>query len=241
MKANFADYDHEDSAERIDEILDSSDFEYEEVNEIPSRDRLTFTNGFYVNCTAVFIDLRKSSELPQKHKRPRLARIYRSYISECVAVMNGNQDCSEINIQGDCIWGIFNTPKKRDVDNAFATCYTLNSLIKLLNCRFAKKLIDPVSAGIGIDYGRALMIKAGHKGSTINDVVWMGDVVNYASKLCANGNKGYANKAIMVSNDVYSNLNEHNKSLLSVNHIHSCYHGDVIHSGMEKWWAENCA
>lgn len=37
--------------------------------------------------------------------------------------------------------------------------------------------------GIGLAYGRALMIKAGYKGSTINEVVWMGDVVNEASKL----------------------------------------------------------
>lgn len=29
------------------------------------------------------------------------------------------------------------------------------------------------------------MIKAGYSGSTINDVVWMGEVVNVAAKLCA--------------------------------------------------------
>jgi hypothetical protein len=33
------------------------------------------------------------------------------------------------------------------------------------------------------------MIKAGHKGSAVNDVVWMGDVVNSAAHLCCHGSK----------------------------------------------------
>ena len=239
MKSNYFLYNHENSVSRIDEILNSSDYNYEEVDEIPSREKLTFTNGFYVNCTSIFIDLRGSSELPNKYKRPRLARIYRAYISECVAVMNGNLDCREVNIQGDCIWGIFNTPYKRNIDNSFETCARLNSLIRILSCRFKKKGIEPITAGIGIDDGRALMIKGGYKGSSINEIVWMGDVVNGASKLCGKANKGY-NHPIMVSSVIYGNLNDHNKSLLAWNREHSCYHGNLIDTDMENWYKENC-
>ena len=240
MKSNYFLYNHENSVSRIDEILNSSDYNYEEVDEIPSREKLTFTNGFYVNCTSIFIDLRGSSELPNKYKRPRLARIYRAYISECVAVMNGNLDCREINIQGDCVWGIFNTPIKPNIDNAFSTCAHLNSLINILNCRFKKKGIDSITAGIGIDYGRALMIKAGYKGSSINEIVWMGDVVNGASKLCSVANKGYGNEPIMVANVIYNNLDDKKKSLLTPNYQYSCYHGNIINTNMDDWCKENC-
>ncbi len=82
------------------------------------------------------------------------------------------------------------------------------------------------------------MVKAGNKGSSINDVVWMGEVVNEAAKLCEHGNSSYSDAEIMVSNDIYLNLNEHNKALLSWNATRQCYHGNVINTNMEKWLQE---
>lgn len=240
MQTNFTSYDFEKSIVRIDEILNESDKSFEELDSIPSRDKLTYKNGFYVNCTALFVDIRDSSSLPSKHKRPTLAKIYRSYISEVVAIMNGNINCKEIEIDGDCISGIYDTPKMPDIDSVFHDAYTINSIVKILNYKFSKKNIENINIGIGIDYGRALMIKAGYNGSGLNKVVWMGDVVNSASNLCNKANKGWESKEIFVSDVIYSNLNEHNKSLLSRNHTHYCYHGSVIHSGLEDWYEKNC-
>lgn len=241
MQSNNALYNHTDSIARMDDILAASDQDYQEVDEIPSRDRLTFKNGFYVNkCAALFIDLRGSSELPSRYNRPTLARIYRAFLSECAAVINANMKCAEVNIHGDAVWGVFSVPFKSDVDGVFATAYMLNSLVKSLNCRLKKKKIDPLRVGIGVSFGRALMIKAGYKGYALNEVVWMGDVVNDAAHLCRNANKMF-NQVIMVSKDIYSNLNEANRALLYYNGTHNCYHGDVVSSDMEKWWLQNCA
>jgi hypothetical protein len=136
VKSNYSSYSHTDSADRIDEILDAKDESFEELDSIPSRDKLTFTNGFYVKCSAVFIDMRESAKLPTKYKRPTQARIYRSFISECVAVINGSEKCVEVNIHGDAVWGIFDTPYKSDIDAVFSTTAQLNSLMKTLNCRY---------------------------------------------------------------------------------------------------------
>jgi len=57
---------------------------------------------------------------------------------------------------------------------AFETAGKLSSCVELLNYRLVKKGYQPIKCGIGIAYGRALMIKAGAKGSGVNDVVWMG-------------------------------------------------------------------
>jgi class 3 adenylate cyclase len=240
MNSNYLSYSHEASVARIDEILAAQDAEYQEVNSLPSRDKLSFTNGFYAYCSALFIDIRGSSSLTDKHKRPTLAKLYRAYISEAVALMNGNDDCAEINIEGDAVWGVFDTPFKANINSVFATAFMLNSLMQILNCRTARYGISPISVGIGMSYGRALMIKAGYKGSTINDVVWMGDVVNEAAKLCAKAGRGWPHKTIMASSVFYQNLNDKNKELLSYNSTHECYHGDVISIDMNEWYKKNC-
>lgn len=239
MQSNFREYNYEDSLKRVDEILNASNDSFEDLKGIPSRDKLTFNNGFYVNCTALFVDIRNSSNLPNEHTRPVLAKIYRAYISELVAIMNGDSNCKEINIHGDSVWGVFSTPNKKDVDSVFRVAYTSASLIDILNCKLKKKNFKEISIGIGIDYGRALMIKSGYNGSGINDVVWMGDVVNGASKLCSFGNKSYYDCEIMVSKVIYDNLNDHNKSLLSWNSSRSCYNGNIIRTDMNEWVEEN--
>lgn len=239
MKSNFILYDFEKSRERLDDILKAEDANYEEIDTIPSRDKLTFTNGYYVNCSAIFIDIRKSSELPSKYKRPTLAKLYRSFLSEIIAVINGNINCAELNIQGDCVWGIIETNLMRQIDNLFSTSAQCSSLIDVLNYKLKKYGIGPISVGVGLSYGRALMIKGGYNGSGINDVVWMGDVVNEASKLCSYANTTYYDKELMVSSTFFSNLNESNQKLLSWNATRNCYHGDIINLAMNDWLKEN--
>jgi class 3 adenylate cyclase len=206
----------------------------------PPRDKLTFNNGFYVNCSALVVDIRNSSNLPSIHNRPKLAKLYRAYISETVAVMNGNPNCAEISIIGDGISGIFKTPYTKDIDDTFATAYTISSLIDVLNCKFKKYDIQQISGGIGISYGRALMIKAGYKGSGINELVWMGDVVNEAHKLASFGNKTWSDKRTMASNDIYINLNDCNKNLLEWNRDRQCYHGNIGRTDIIEWYRLNC-
>lgn len=150
-------YKVEDSASRMDDILDADDNDYQDnENSIPARNKLTYKNGYYVNVTALFIDIVDSSKLTDGHKRPTLAKMYRAFLSECVAIMNSWEMCKEININGDCVWGVFETPKKSDVDNVISVAAQLNSMIKILNYKLKKKKYDILSVGIGIDDGRAL-------------------------------------------------------------------------------------
>ena len=176
-------YDVDKSAKRIDDILDASNSNYSDKDSISSRSSLTYTNGFYVNVTALFIDIVGSSDMTDEHRRPTLAKMYRAFISECTALMNASDQCKEININGDCVWGVFETPYKSQVDSVFSIAAQLNSLIEILNYKLEKKGYSTISVGIGMDYGRALMVKAGYSGSGLNDVIWMGDVVNSACHL----------------------------------------------------------
>lgn len=234
-------YDVQKSSERMDEILNASDDNYSDKDSITSRSDLTFKNGYYVNVTAIFIDIVGSSDMTDEHKRPTLAKMYRAFLSECVAIMNSEADCKEININGDCVWGVFETPYKRQVDNVVSVAAILNSMIQILNYKLRKKGYSEISVGIGIDDGRALMVKAGYSGSGINDVIWMGDVVNSACHLCNKAGRN-SRKVIVISSAIYNNLNEHNKNFF-YRFTDACvnyYEGDIVNTSMEEWYIENC-
>ena len=238
MKASYSTYMFTTSRERIDGILDSKDTNYEDKKSIPSPDLLTFDNGFYVNASVMFIDIRGSNDLANKHNRPTLAKIYRSYISELVAVLKGNSSIDEICIEGDCVWGGINTPNKVDVDSVFSTGAQASSLVDVLNHKYSKKGYSIIEVGIGMSYGTTLLIKAGYKGSSINEVVWLGTLVNEAAKLCSNGSRESYDKEMMVSDVFYYNLNDENKILLTKHPYRDCYHGNVINLIMNNWLRE---
>ena len=242
MKATNKPYSIDESDDRLRDILNATDQAFGESDVIPSPDRLTYHNGFHIDCAALFIDIRGSSKLVKKHTRPVLGKIYRAYISECVAVMNQDANCGELIIQGDCVGGVFHTPYKKDIDSVFHRAAQLSSVISHMNWRLGQRGYAQLVCGIGLSYGRALMIKAGHKGSGINDVIWMGNVVNEAAKLCHQGNRG-DRSMIQVSSSVQQNLNDHHKGLLRpvrggigiildpVTH----YEGNIVDSSMEQW------
>lgn len=237
MDGNQKPYSYTLSSERIKNILSQPAGAFEEVNSLPDRDRLTFSNGFYGMCSAIFIDIRDSSELTSKHKRPTLAKIYRAFISEMVAVLNSETSVREVNIVGDCVWAVYNTPSKSDIDRVFNVASQANTLLKLLNHHYAKAGLDPLAIGIGVDYGRALMIKAGFSGSGISDVIYMGDVVNRAAHLAHEAGRNWS-PPIFVGDIFQINLNEHNQGLLTSRYtpaLGTVHTGNIVSTTMNEW------
>lgn len=234
-------YDIEKSASRIDEILDASNSNYADKTSIPSRSTLTYTNGYYVYVTSLFIDIVGSSDMTSEHKRPILAKMYRAFISECTAIMNSSEHCKEININGDCVWGVFETKLKSHIDSVFDIAAELNSLVKILNYKLRKKGYSEISVGIGIDYGRALMVKAGYSGSGLNDVIWMGDVVNNACHIANKAGRDYRDP-IIVSSCLHGNLNDKNRKYFKAIMIGytTYYQCNVSDKAMNTWYRENC-
>ncbi len=238
MDGNYKAYNFVSSSDRIKAILDQPAGSFEEVDGLPDRDKLTYTNGFYGMCSAVFIDIRDSAGLTSKHKRPTLAKIYRAFISEMVAILNSDLYVREVNIVGDCVWAAYKTTLKAHIDDVFSVVSQANTLIKLLNYHYGKKGIEPIRIGIGVEYGRVLMIKAGFSGSGINDVIYMGDVVNRAAHLAHEAGRGWGAHPIYIGDVFHQNLNEHNQGLLTsrwVSAVGTVYTGDVVRTDMNDW------
>lgn len=244
MEANhIIQYNVEKSAERMDDILNSSNSNFvENNNTVPPRSNLTYINGYYVNVTAIFIDIVGSSNMTDEHKRPTLAKMYRAFLSECVAIMNSETNCKEISINGDCVWGVFETELKSDIDNVICVSAKLNSMVQILNYKLRKKKYSEINVGIGVDYGRALMTKAGYSNSGINDVIWMGDVVNSACHLCNRAGRNNRN-VIIISSQVYNNINDNKKYFhpyFDNDYCDTTYEGNIINVGMNEWYLKNC-
>lgn len=214
MRGNYQPFNLETGLKRIDAILDSPSL-YEESDDIPKLNNLSFTNGKYVKCASLFIDLRGSSELikTQGRKSRTLARLYRAYISEMVAIVNSFKSCKEVNIIGDCVSAMFagDQGKEKPVIEALEAVSMCNGMMRVLNVHFKKKWgaeFQEIDAGIGVALGRALVIKAGHSGTGISDLIYMGDVVNKASKMCGLAHKDYP-KPICVTEAVYNNADKY--------------------------------
>jgi class 3 adenylate cyclase len=241
VDSKYRPYDHLAGVARIDGYFAQSLNDFKEVDELPDREALTYANGFYAQyCTAMFVDIRDSSKLPNVYKRPALARIYRAYISEVVAVMNGVPKVHEVNIVGDGVWAVFNARNQSDNDEVAYAAWRVNSVVKLLNYKMIEAgYATPIRVGIGVADGRALMIKAGYNGSGIADVVYMGQVVNRAAKLAALGSKG-SNPPIFMDSDFVQWLNDDNRALVTYDYHRDAYTASAINVAMNDWFEEHC-
>lgn len=239
MESNYKPFDHKASYQRMADILADADTNYTYVTSIPARSSLTYANGYSIQWIgAVFVDIRDSSSLSDNYRNSTLAKIYRAFISEVVAAMNGNDLLQEITIEGDCVAGVFDAKQQKETRSIFNTCAVINSTIKMLNKQLTKQGLKNIKVGIGFDIGRALMIKAGYSGSGINEIAWMGNVLNNAARMSNLGSKNQRNP-LVVSPVVRNNLTEHQQGLVhEYDAIEQCYHGNVIWGEIDRWTNE---
>jgi len=147
----------------------------------------------------------------------------------------------EIYIEGDCVWGVFNTPYKTDVDTIFCTAAEAASLIDTLNVKLRKKKYSEITVGIALHDADVLMIKAGYNGSGINEVTWIGKLVGETADLCSKANR-WNSKRTLYSQAFYNNLSDDYKKTINWlywNTAYDCYEGETINIAMNNWVQEN--
>ena len=196
-------YDYKEGKKRIEAILDN-DLTIIEKNELPNDDNFTFENGYYSLVTAIFVDIRNSTELFNEDDKEKVSKIIRCFTSEIIEILRDSDNLREIGIRGDCVYAIYTTPLKKDTYSIVEKTFYVNTLLKMLNKLYNNNGWDGISAGIGISTARELVVKAGRKGIGINNKVWIGDAVTKASNLSSLGSNG-TYKSIILSNCTYIN------------------------------------
>lgn len=185
--------------EEMEDIL-SSDFfiEITETTTVPSMEDsgITYPNlktkvqkCKLIETCVLYIDLRKSTDLNLSHRRETMSKLYSSFVRSIMKAA-GYYNGKVRNVVGDRVMVLFDS--ENCYCNAYRTALLLTSVVsKLLNKHFTK---NEVTAGIGLDFGKMLVtkagiIKTGFENTNYKSFVWLGRPANIASKLTDLANK----------------------------------------------------
>jgi len=184
----LATYDYKAGKNRVKNILDNK-LNIIEQNSVPTDVSFTFENGYYSWVSAIFVDIRNSSSLFSEEDREKVSKIVRSFTSEIIEILRGDDNLREIGIRGDCVYAVYTTPTQEYIYELADKTFYINTYMKMLNKLLSNKKYPTIDVGIGMSTAQELVVKAGRKDVGINSKVWIGDAVARASNLSSLGNK----------------------------------------------------
>lgn len=231
-------YDYKKGKDRVIDIL-TNELEVEEKDELPSDENLSYSNAYKSWITAIFVDLRDSTSLFTKENKKDVSRVIRSFTSEVLEILRDKPNLREIGIRGDCVYAIYTTPSKQQIDEIITSAAYINTLLKMLNRLFYEKNLPEITAGIGISSAQELVVKAGRKGTGLNNKVWIGNAVTKSACFSSIGNKN-GNRPIILSPCTYSNIKEAEDhpewfSKKHDNTLGTYYDCNLIITSFDKW------
>lgn len=241
-------YDYKKGKEDVEKILENNTEILEK--DIPKNDdNFTYGNGIKSWVGSVFVDIIESTELIKNNDELEVSKILRSFSSEIITIMNSSDNVREIGIRGDCVYGVFFCPTKQSTYELANIAFHINTLVKMLNKLFRKKDYHQISVGIGVSIGnhKDLIIKAGKKGTGINDKIWIGDAVVNACNIANEAGRNM-NGTIGFSSNTYDNfidiLEKNNsgknvRSWFSYNAYTKTYYANIVKSEFDKWIDDN--
>lgn len=202
----MADYNYYEGKQRIEEILDSSN-DTIQSDRIPKNSAFSYDNGYYGFVTAIFVDICDSTKFFNDGliKRTTKAKIIRSFTSEIIEILRKDDNLRDIGIRGDCVFAIYTSPSYVDDYEVFDKAVYINTFGKMLNTILKKRNMPQIRFGIGISTGNDLVVKAGRENTGINDLIWIGEAVTYASHLSGLANRNNLSP-ILISDCFFKNI-----------------------------------
>ena len=238
-------YDYINGKRRVNEILNDSN-EIEEKEKVPKENNFTFHNGYFAWVTAVFVDIRDSTSIFTENKKTSTSKIIRAFTSEVIEILKNDDNLREIGIRGDCVYAIYTTSKKYEDYEIANKVFYVNTFMEMLNKLLQNKNMKTIKVGIGVSTAQELVVKAGREKTGINNLVWIGKAVTFASKFSSLANSnGYNN--IIFSGNFYNSFigelknNNENKNVESwfkqhrdskLGYFYDC---DIIKSEFNDW------
>lgn len=243
------DYNYIDGKNRIKEILNNN-AEIIKTNVPKDEGKFTYDNGIRSWIGAIFVDIVGSTKLIKEESDLIVSKILRSFSSEIIAILNSSNNIREIGIRGDCVYGVFSAPKQEDTYELYRMTTYINCFVNMLNKMLKNKNYKTIKVGIGMSIGEDLIVKAGQKGSGINDKIWIGDAVVDACNL-ANIAGRHGRSTIGYSKISYDNFikkvieinsrftEEYVKKWFHYDVNSNAYFADIIDTTFNKWIEDN--
>ena len=242
----MANYNYKEGKQRVLRILNNT-VEVQKGKKVPKPDSsFSFNNGFSSWVTAVFVDIRDSKSLFSQNKKTTVARVIRAFTSEIIEILKDDNNLREIGIRGDCVYAIYTCSLEREDYEVFDKAVYVNNYIDMLNVLLKNKNMPTIKAGIGIATSINLVVKAGRKGSDINNLVWIGDAVSFASELSSLANKNGKDLMLMTKhfyNGIIKQLKNNNQnkdvdswfSFYKIPVIGDCCGCSLVKSDFDRW------
>ncbi|MFX0198809.1 MAG: adenylate/guanylate cyclase domain-containing protein [Candidatus Hodarchaeota archaeon] len=206
---------------KVKEIIDG-DFEVIDITDVPDIDdsRLTFGNkGLKFETTTLYIDMRGSTSVLNKHNRTTVAKLHKAYFHTIVTIAKSlGGEVRSFN--GDGMLVFFQGTTKKILSNAVEAAMKMKWMLSSDDSKVKTKMkkYSSVDFGIGIDDGKIICSKVGISGANNRDLVWIGNAVNKSVKI---GDKLHG--SIGISSRVYTNLEDrvkyHTKKDISGNDV----------------------
>jgi len=172
-------------------------FDYSDTAFVPSTndkglsyERGVTKRGMLLKSCVLYVDIRNSVSLTQKHQFITMGRIYTAFTKAVIKVSRHHGGHTR-NIIGDRVMIVF--PEEKCFKNAVSCAISINHIANSIKKQFPK--VD-FKCGIGIDYGELRIIKVGiqrngTEASENKGLVWAGSPANLASRLTDMANKQF--------------------------------------------------
>lgn len=148
---------------------------------VPKRENIGLNDGKLIESAVLYIDIRQSTSITTRHTDDVAAKIYKAFHESMVSIARYQGRGHVRGFAGDKIMVIFDNSGDA-VTRAIDCAIWMQSYIEQkLSPALQTTYNHPISCGIGIDYGKMTVVRAGTKNN--NDVVWAGSPANKASKL----------------------------------------------------------
>lgn len=172
------------------------EFSVTDALQVPSYEHssLTFENGVTkkgktIETCILYVDIRNSVALNNQHQKETMGKLYTAFTKAVLSIVDYHGG-SVRNIIGDRVMAVF--PPQNCFTNAVDCAVSINTVAtRIINKHFK---LNEFKCGIGIDYGKMLVlkngiIKQGHDRTAYKNLVWIGRPANIASRLTDIANK----------------------------------------------------
>lgn len=213
------------SRKQLDRIVEEAfktEYQIKHGKTIPKITDLPLGNfGRVIDISVLFVDIRYSTKIVSAVRHTTAAKMFKAFMKGIaniatvgggkIRAFNGdgvlvvfygaNGPAQAVKVAGQISWFLTEVLKKR-----------LDKILQQNQILHDNKIY--FDFGIGIDYGEVLVVRGGVKGLNNNDLVWVGNVPNYAAKISHLSRKNYH---IHITKNVYQSLSDEQANVAGVN------------------------
>lgn len=197
-----------DISNAVNSILDNK-MDITETTLVPDLldSSLTFgLTGKRFKAVTLFIDLRGSTALLEKHNSNVVIKIHKSYFITIVKLVR-NRGGEVRSFNGDSILAFFPGDDGDTIERAVRVAMELKYMLLIdddsLKSKVNSKYNTEIDIGIGLDIGSTTVSKVGLQGYNNQDLIWIGSNVNRSVKI---SDVRSANYNIGISERLYNRL-----------------------------------